>query len=79
MKPLQQGIDCIIGKNVQLGKNVRLGHRVIIEDDAKIGDDVYIDSNTIIRGGSCWQCFDRRCGLHPWRASDGLVSGPSIS
>lgn len=51
MKPLQQGIDCIIGKNVQLGKNVRLGHRVIIEDDAKIGDDVYIDSNTIIRGG----------------------------
>lgn len=79
MEPLQQGTDCIIGKDVQLGKNVRLGHRVIIEDDVKIGDDVYIDSNTIVRGGSCWQCFDRGGGLHLGRAFDGLVSGPSLS
>ena len=51
MEPLQQGADCIIGKDVHFGKNVRLGHRVIIEDDVKIADHVFIYNNKILRGG----------------------------
>ena len=46
---IQQGNNCIIGKNVEFGNNVVLGHNCIIEDNVKIGDDTYIDSNTIVR------------------------------
>ena len=51
VKPFQQGINCVIGKDVHFGNNVRLAHNVIIEDGVQIGDDVYIDSNTIVRSG----------------------------
>lgn len=49
-QPASQGIGCVIG-DVQLGANVRLGHHVILEDGAVLGDDVYVDINTIVRGG----------------------------
>lgn len=49
-QPTSQGIGCVIG-DVDLGANVRLGHHVILEDGAVLGDDVYVDTNTIVRGG----------------------------
>lgn len=49
---MNQGINCIIGKNVSFGENVTLKHNIIIEDNVTIGDNCYIDSNTIIRSNT---------------------------
>lgn len=49
MKKIKQGLNCVIGENVEFGSNVTLGHNCIIENNVKIGNNTYIDSNTIIR------------------------------
>lgn len=49
MSTLKQGLNCVIGENVEFGSNVTLGHNCIIEDNVRIGNNAYIDSNTIIR------------------------------
>lgn len=49
---MNQGINCIIGKNVSFGENVTLKHNIIIEDNVSIGNNCYIDSNTIIRSNT---------------------------
>lgn len=49
MSNIKQGLNCVIGENVEFGSNVTLGHNCIIENNVRIGNNTYIDSNTIIR------------------------------
>lgn len=48
MKPLTQGIDCIIEDGAEIGDNVRLGHRVIVRRQTVIEDNVTVADGAIL-------------------------------
>ncbi len=48
MKPLVQGLDCIIEEGAQIGENVRLGHRVIVRRHTVIEEGVSVADGAVL-------------------------------